>query len=321
MAGNSRRPGAVRRPGTKKGPTVGSGGQGRQALEGRGPTPKAEDRPYHPAAKRKAPPGKGGPGKPAGRGARPAAKSASESVAGRNAVLEALRAGVPATRLEIASRADSDPRLREIVGLAADRGIAVLEVSLRELDRRTDARHQGVVLQVPPYQYAAPADLLRAADDAASVPFVVALDSVTDPHNLGAILRSAAAFGADGLVIPTRRAAGVTAAAWKVSAGAAARLPVARVTNLVRALEEFKKAGCYVIGLDADGGERVGGHDLLTEPLVVVVGSEGKGLARLVRQTCDVIASIPIRSGTESLNASVAAGIALHEVARARARR
>jgi len=141
---------------------------------------------------------------------------------------------------------------------------------------------------------------------------------VTDPRNLGAVLRSAGAFGAHGVVVPQRRAAGVTAAAWKVSAGAAARVPVARVTNLVRALEELRRAGCFVVGLDAGGTTAVGDLHLATDPVVLVVGSEGKGLGRLVRETCDVIASIPIRGQVESLNAGVAAGIALYEVERLR---
>jgi 23S rRNA (guanosine2251-2'-O)-methyltransferase len=318
MAGNSRRHGAVRRPGTKKGPTVGSGGQRRQGLEGRGPTPKAVDRPYHPAAKRQAAAERASASRPPR--ASVGAHGGGEVVAGRNPVLEALRAGVPATRLSVAGSAASDPRLREIMVLSAERGLAIREVTSTQLDRLVDARHQGVALEVPPYEYADVEDLLAAADDAARAPFIVALDSVTDPHNLGAAIRSAAAFGADGVLIPERRAAGMNATAWKVSAGAAARVPVARATNLVRALQTCQKAGCYVIGLDAGGTSAIGASDLLTEPVVVVIGSEGKGLARLTRETCDVIADIPMVPGTESLNAAVATGIALYEVARARQR-
>jgi 23S rRNA (guanosine2251-2'-O)-methyltransferase len=320
LAGNSQRRGALRRPGSKQGPTKGSGGQGRRALEGRGPTPRAEDRAYHPAAKRKAAKraearrGQGGQ-----RGAR--AEGPADIVAGRNPVVEALRAGVPATRLEIAASAERDPRLREILRLAADAGLPLLEVSSAELDRRTGVRHQGVALSVAEYRYARLADLLRIADDAGRPAFVVALDGVTDPHNLGAIIRSAAAFGADGLLLPSRRSAGVNATAWKVSAGAAARLPVARAAGLVQGLREAKAAGCYVIGLEAQGGIEIGETDLLEEPVVVVVGGEGKGLGRLVRETCDMTARIAMDAASESLNASVAAGIALHEVARRRSRR
>ncbi|MBE9940212.1 23S rRNA (guanosine(2251)-2'-O)-methyltransferase RlmB, partial [Cellulosimicrobium cellulans] len=205
------------------------------------------------------------------------------------------------------------------VDIVAGRGYDLLEVGKPELDRLTDgAVHQGVAIKVPPYEYADVDDLLDAAEESGRPPLVVALDGVTDPRNLGAVLRSAGAFGAHGVLVPERRAAGVTASAWKVSAGAAARVPVARATNLVRALGELKKAGCFVVGLDAGGTTAIGDLELATEPLVVVAGSEGKGLSRLVREACDVVASIPIGSDTESLNAAVATGISLYEVARLR---
>ncbi|MGW9419180.1 23S rRNA (guanosine(2251)-2'-O)-methyltransferase RlmB [Cellulosimicrobium funkei] len=335
MAGNSQRRGATRKPGSKKGATVGSGGQRRKGLEGRGPTPKAEDRVYHAAHKRKVADekratGRGGPargteragtsrggaprgGGPKGRG------SVQEVVAGRNSVLEALRARIPVEVVYLASRLDADDRTREIVDIVAGRGYDLLEVGKPELDRLTDgAVHQGVAIKVPPYEYADVDDLLDAAEESGRPPLVVALDGVTDPRNLGAVLRSAGAFGAHGVLVPERRAAGVTASAWKVSAGAAARVPVARATNLVRALGELKKAGCFVVGLDAGGTTAIGDLELATEPLVVVAGSEGKGLSRLVREACDVVASIPIGSDTESLNAAVATGISLYEVARLR---
>lgn len=316
----------MRKPGSKKGATVGSGGQRRKGLEGRGPTPKAEDRVYHAAHKRKVAAekkaagqrpgatrgGRGGSG-PKGRGA------AEEIVAGRNSVLEALRAGIPVEAVYLFSRLDADDRTREILDIVSGRGYELLEVGKPELDRLTDgAVHQGVALRVPPYDYADVDDLLDAAAASGRPPLVVALDGVTDPRNLGAVLRSAGAFGAHGVLVPERRAAGVTASAWKVSAGAAARVPVARATNLVRALGELKKAGCFVVGLDADGTTAIGDVTLATEPLVVVAGSEGKGLSRLVREACDVVASIPIGSDTESLNAAVATGISLYEVARLR---
>ncbi len=148
----------------------------------------------------------------------------------------------------------------------------------------------------------------------------MALDGVTDPRNLGAVVRSVAAFGGHGVVVPERRAAGMTAAAWKVSAGAAARVKVARATNLTRALEEYRQAGCFVAGLDADGSIELDALDAATEPIVLVVGSEGRGLSRLVRQTCDVVVSIPMAGAMESLNAGVAAGIALYDVSRRRDR-
>lgn len=335
MAGNSQRRGATRKPGSKKGATVGSGGQRRKGLEGRGPTPKAEDRVYHAAHKRKVADekratGRGGPARGteragtsrggASRGGGPKGRgSVQEIVAGRNSVLEALRARIPVEVVYLASRLDADDRTREIVDIVAGRGYDLLEVGKPELDRLTDgAVHQGVAIKVPPYEYADVDDLLDAAEASGRPPLVVALDGVTDPRNLGAVLRSAGAFGAHGVLVPERRAAGVTASAWKVSAGAAARVPVARATNLVRALGELKKAGCFVVGLDAGGTTAIGDLQLATEPLVVVAGSEGKGLSRLVREACDVVASIPIGSDTESLNAAVATGISLYEVARLR---
>ncbi|HEY0216415.1 MAG TPA: 23S rRNA (guanosine(2251)-2'-O)-methyltransferase RlmB [Cellulomonas sp.] len=326
MAGNSQRRGATR-SGAKKGATVGSGGQRRRGLEGKGPTPKAEDRDYHPAGKRKAAAerrqnaaarsGSRVPGRPAS--GRNRSGGVTEVVAGRNSVLEALRAGIPVSAVQFATRLEGDDRTREILRIAADRGYPLLEVSKPELDRLTDGSvHQGVALQVPPYEYRDVEDLLDIAAASDRAPLIVALDGVTDPRNLGAVLRSAGAFGAHGVLVPERRSAGVTASAWKVSAGAAARVPVARATNLVRALERLHEAGCFVVGLDGGGDVSVSELPYSTDPLVLVVGSEGKGLSRLVREHCDAIASISIASEVESLNAGVAAGIALYEVSRQR---
>lgn len=320
MAGNSQRRGAKRTAGSKKGQVVGSGGQRRKGLQGKGPTPKAADRPSHPARRRdRAATRRGAPaGPPArpARGARREGGTGPEWVAGRNPVVEALRAGIPATALYVAERIDADDRVRESLKLAGRLGIPLMEANRVELDRVAGgAHHQGVALQVPAYGYAHPDDLLDRAREAGQAPLLVALDGVTDPRNLGAVLRSAAAFGAHGVVVPTRRSAGVTAAAWKVSAGAAARVPVARATNLTRTLEAYRRAGLSVVGLDGEADQDIRGVDLLAGPVVLVVGSEGKGLSRLVREACDVVAAIAISSDTESLNASVAAGIALYEVA------
>ncbi|CAG7258251.1 23S rRNA (guanosine(2251)-2'-O)-methyltransferase RlmB [Mycobacterium avium subsp. paratuberculosis] len=307
MAGNSRRRGAVRKAGTKKGPTVGSGGQRRRGLEGRGPTPPAHLRPNHPAAKRAPSP----PRRPAKR------TEETETVLGRNPVLECLRAGVPATALYVALGTEADERLTESVSRAADSGISILEVPRADLDRMTGNHlHQGIALQVPPYIYAHPDDLLEAA--AGSLPaLLVALDNISDPRNLGAIVRSVAAFGGHGVLIPQRRSASVTAVAWRTSAGAAARIPVARATNLTRTLQDWADRGLRVIGLDAGGDTMLDDLDG-SDPLVVVVGSEGKGLSRLVRQNCDEVVSIPMAGSAESLNASVAAGVVLAEISRQR---
>ncbi|HKJ11350.1 MAG TPA: 23S rRNA (guanosine(2251)-2'-O)-methyltransferase RlmB [Ornithinimicrobium sp.] len=314
MPGNSQRRGAVRKS-NKKGATVGSGGQRRKQLQGRGPTPKAEDRPHHPASARKGRSGASGkPGRPRAR----AGQSAAEVVAGRNAVLEALRSHIPATALYVGARIDSDDRVRESITLATEAEIAVLEAPRGELDRLTDdAAHQGLALQVPAYEYAHPDDLM--AVEAPGPGLIVALDGITDPRNLGAILRSAGAFGAHGVVVPARRSAGMTATAWKTSAGAAARVPVAQATNLTRALESYQAAGYFTIGLDADGEVSLPALELADRPLVVVVGSEGKGLSRLVRQTCDQVVSIPMSGATESLNAGIAAAVSLYAIAQHRA--
>jgi 23S rRNA (guanosine2251-2'-O)-methyltransferase len=315
MPGNSQRRGAIRK--TSKKPTAGSGGRVKRGLEGKGPTPKAVDRPYHKAHKAKARAERDS----AKRSPRRSAKSTdAEWVAGRNSVVEALRAGVPVTGVYVGEGAERDARLREVFKIVAERGLPVLEVPRGELDRMTGgAVHQGLAARIPAYDYAHPDDLLDRAAESGEPPLIVALDSVTDPRNLGAVIRSASGFGAHGVVIPERRAAGMTASAWKTSAGAAARVPVAQTVNLVRQLKAYQEAGCMVVGLAAEGDVSLPAFDLGDGPLVLVVGSEGEGLSRLVTETCDQLLSIPMASSLESLNAGVAAGIALYAVAQARA--
>lgn len=315
MAGNSRRRGAIRKEGTKKGPTVGSGGVRRRGLEGRGATPPAHMRPGHPAARKAAAKARKAAGRPAGK-----PTDETETVLGRNPVLECLRSNAPASALYVALGTEADERLTESVTLAADRGIPILEVPRTDLDRLSaNGLHQGIALQVPPYVYAHPDDLLTLATNDVRPALVVALDNISDPRNLGAIVRSVAAFGAHGVLIPQRRSASVTAVAWRTSAGAAARVPVARATNLNRTLKDWADAGLQVVGLDADGDTTLDEFDA-SGPVVVVVGSEGKGLSRLVRQNCDAVVSIPMAGATESLNAAVAAGVVLAEFARQRRR-
>ncbi|HEY5353408.1 MAG TPA: 23S rRNA (guanosine(2251)-2'-O)-methyltransferase RlmB [Streptosporangiaceae bacterium] len=335
---------------TKSGkPRPGTGGYGKHKLEGKGPTPPAKMRPGHPAQRRAAAKAAGRPGggtsspdgaragdrdgRAADRGGRPdrqlrggadrsrGAGDAPEVVAGRNAVLESLRARVPATALYAGPRDGSDPRFNEVIRLAADAGIPLIEAGRPELDRLTGgAVHQSLALKVRPYDYAHPDDLLQRARARGEEPLIVALDSVTDPRNLGAIVRSAAAFGAHGVLVPARRSAHVSAGAWKASAGALARVPVAWAPNLTRALTSYQEAGLFVAGLDAQGDTDLADLDVAGGPVVLVVGSEGKGLSRLVAQRCDVLVRIPVAAQTESLNAGVAAGIALHEVATRRTR-
>lgn len=326
------RPGAAN--GKKKGPTKGTGGLGRKSLEGRGPTPKAEDRAWHPAGKRKAAAeryaasgGKGRSGTRANsagnqnRSSKAKSGDETENVTGRNSVLEALRAKIPATAFYIAQRVEMDDRVKEMLSIATHRGIPVLEVTRQELDRMAgfDGVHQGVALKVPPYEYAHPQDLLEQVIGRGELPLFVALDGITDPRNLGAIIRSTAAFGGHGIILPQRRSAGVNSAAWKTSAGAAARIPVAMATNLTTQLKEFKKQGVFVIGLDGGGDVSLPALELADRPVVIVVGSEGKGLSRLVTENCDQIVSIPISAATESLNAGIAASVALYQVATVRA--
>lgn len=307
MAGNSKRPGSKKGKAKK---TAGSGGRIRRSLAGRGPTPKAEDRVYHKAYKAK---------QEAAKKPKPRTRLATtaEWVVGRNPVYEALLAGLPVKNAYVAEGAERDDRLREIFKFAAANSIPLMQVTRAELDRMTGLVHQGVALQLPAYSYADPQDLIEAAAET-KTGLLVALDGITDPRNLGAIVRSAAAFGADGIIIPSRRSATMTAAAWKTSAGAAARLPIAKATNLNRALEQCAKAGFMVIGLAGEAEVNISEIEDLDSPVVLVIGSEGAGLARLVRQHCDQLAAISIANQVESLNASVAAAIALYEVNRIR---
>jgi 23S rRNA (guanosine2251-2'-O)-methyltransferase len=405
MAGKPGRPGAAK---SKKGGKVGSGGNNKQRLEGRGPTPKAEDRKNHKAFKAKqaaerkaaalgikivgkgagnsstarrfaseldpkiasartgkAAPRAGRAGSASGSlsGARAAtglargtagtrdgarrgeflapsartagsagaakrsgqrvakAENASEVLSGRNSVLEALRSKVPATALFIATRIEMDERVKEAIKIAATRGVPVTELTRPEIDRMTgfDSVHQGIALQVPPYKYHHPMELLDLILSRGQKPLLVALDGITDPRNLGAIIRSVAAFGGQGVILPQRRSTGVTASAWKTSAGAAARVPVALAANLNATLKDLKKRGCFIVGLDGGGDMSLAEFSLGTEPLVLVVGSEGKGLSRLVTENCDAVVSIPITGDTESLNAGIAASVTLYEVSKRRA--
>ncbi|MBQ3308801.1 MAG: 23S rRNA (guanosine(2251)-2'-O)-methyltransferase RlmB [Aeriscardovia sp.] len=305
---------------------IGSGGRHRKSLRGHGPTPKAEDRVYHKAHKAKVAHEKRQAASPrlaAQRRADRRVTKTDEIVIGRNAVVEALRARVPASELYIATRLEQDDRTRNAIRIASQEGLSILEADRLEIDRIARSRnHQGIVLKIKPYQYADLSQLMDKAENQSkalgTAPLFIALDGVTDAQNLGAVIRSAAAFGADGIILPERRAASMTAGAWKVSAGAAAHLPVARVTNLNRTLDEMHKRGYYAIGLDGGGVAAVGKTGFESDPLVIVLGSEGKGINHLTYEKCDVIAGIPISAQVESLNASVAAGISLYATTRAR---
>lgn len=310
MSGNSKNRPGIRKT-NKKGAVKGSGGARRRGLRGKGPTPKAEDRVYHAAHKRKLERQRRDQG-------RHDRSASTELVVGRNPVIECLHARVPATALYIAQGTRNDDRLTEAVQLAHSRSIPLIEVPRIELDSMTgNGLHQGVGLQIPPFEYADVFDLISTVADSKEQGMIVVLDNITDPRNLGAVIRSTAAFGGQGVVIPERRSASVTAVAWRTSAGTAARLPVAKATNITRTLKEFQQNGYQVVGLDAGGDTTYDSYDG-TGPVVIVVGSEGKGLSRLVRETCDVLVSVPTASWVESLNASVAAGVVLSEFSRQR---
>ena len=343
-------------------------------LKGKGPTPKAKDRPYHKAAKAAKLAKSGRPARPissarargsdgdltskpdrSGRRERSGERTGSsgssrggfrggarkptgdktrgyrnergadarrerittvDTIAGRNAVVEALRAHIPAKELIVAIGIDIDDRVTEIVALAEELGIAIREIPRGKVEALTGiANHQGVALIAKPFQYSSQKEIFQRAKNPS---LIIAVDGITDPRNIGAIVRSAAAFGADGVLIPERRSASMTASAWKASAGAAARLPIAQITNVTRSIEDAKAKGCFVIGLDGESEDLIADLKVATESLYIVVGSEGKGISRLVREQCDAIVSIPTTSEVESLNASVALSIALYSISEAR---
>jgi len=316
----------------------------RRALRGKGPTPRAENRPNHKKYRggedKKRPDGRSGDsrrddGKRSEFGRKRVERKRIDSkrgdrkrdfrreprehhdtIAGRNAVVEALRAGLPAKELVVAIGVDIDERLEESVKLAQKMGLGIREVERRQIENMTGiANHQGIALVAKPFQYSSQKEIFARAKEPA---LFVAVDGVTDPRNIGAIARSAAAFGADGLLIPERRNAPLTAAAWKSSAGAAARLPIAQVTNLVRSMQDAKEFGCFIVGLDGDADTAVEEVEIADQPIYMVVGSEGRGLSRLVRENCDLLIKIPMSNTVESLNASVAMSIALYAVDRKR---
>jgi len=301
----------------------------RRALRGKGPTPKAENRPNHKRYRDKDDSSRKEFGRKRTelkridskrgnqkRDFRREPREHHDTIAGRNAVVEALRAGIPAKELVVAVGVDIDERLEESVRLAQKMGIGIREIERRQIENMTGiANHQGIALVAKPFQYSSQKEIFARAKEPA---LFVAVDGVTDPRNIGAIARSAAAFGSDGLLIPERRNAPLTASAWKASAGAAARLPIAQVTNLVRSMQDAKEFGCFIVGLDGDADTEVEAMEIADQPIYLVVGSEGRGLSRLVRENCDLLIKIPMSNTVESLNASVAMSIALYAVDRKR---
>ena len=240
----------------------------------------------------------------------------SEQIEGRNAVLEAFRSGKCVDKLFILDGCQDGP-VRTIAREARTTDTIINYVSKERLDQLSETRaHQGVIAQVAAYEYATVEDILAKAEEKGEPPFIFLLDNVEDPHNLGAIIRTANLAGAHGVIIPKRRAVGLTSTVAKTSAGAINYTPVAKVTNLVRTIEELKEKGIWFVCADM-GGDTM--YQLnLTGPIGLVIGNEGEGVSRLVREACDFTASIPMKGDIDSLNASVAAGVLAYEIVRQR---
>ena len=238
-------------------------------------------------------------------------------IEGRNAVIEALRAGTAVDKIYIA-KGETDATLGHIASTARNKGIVVVEADRRKLDAMSATHsHQGVIAVAAVREYASVSDILQTARDKGEAPLVVVCDELSDPHNLGAVIRTAEAAGAHGVIIPKRRSAGLTAIVAKTSAGAVSYLPVARVANLTALLKELKEEGLWVFGTAADGATSLYQADL-KGPAAIVIGSEGDGMSRLVREQCDFLVSIPMRGQVNSLNASAAAAVVLYEAVRQR---
>ena len=241
----------------------------------------------------------------------------NDIIEGRNAVIEALRAGRAIDKIFIA-KGDVDKTLGHIASKARDKGIVVVEADRRKLDFMSQTHaHQGVVALAAVREYCEIADILAVAAERNEAPFVIVCDEISDPHNLGAIIRSAECVGAHGVIIPKRRSAGLTAIVDKASAGALEHMAIARVPNLVAAIETLKKNGLWIYGTAAEGSNELWKTDL-TGPACIVIGSEGSGISRLVREKCDFLVSIPLHGQISSLNASTAAAVLLYEALRQR---
>ncbi|MDD5912735.1 MAG: 23S rRNA (guanosine(2251)-2'-O)-methyltransferase RlmB [Oscillospiraceae bacterium] len=251
--------------------------------------------------------------------ARPAEQDSGADglIEGRNAVIEALRAGTSIDKIYL-QKGETDRTLGHIASTAREKGIVVVEADKRKLDfmSRTHA-HQGVIALASVREYVSVADILNAAREKGEAPLIVVCDEISDPHNLGAIIRTAECAGAHGVIIPKRRSAGLTSVVGKTSAGAVSYVPVARVPNIAALLKELQKEGVWVFGTAAEGTTTLYDADL-KGPAAIVIGSEGDGMTRLVREGCDFLVSIPMKGKISSLNASAAAAILLYEAVRQR---
>jgi len=243
----------------------------------------------------------------------------TDLIYGRHPVLSTLENQGRLNRVWITSRLRYDPRFHNLLLQAKGNGTVIDEVEPRRLDQITrNANHQGVAAQIAPYEYFDLHDLIEKAKSLTDTPVIVVADGITDPHNLGAIIRTAESIGAQGLVIPQRRAVGITSTVMKVATGALDNFPVARVVNLSRALEELKTAGFWIYGTASNASEPIHTVNFNGPPIALIIGSEDNGLSMLTQKCCDVLVSIPLQGKTPSLNASVAAGMALYEIYRQR---
>lgn len=240
----------------------------------------------------------------------------TDLIEGRNAVLELLRSGRSVDKIWMAS--DTSGKMGDIYALAMEAGVVVTNCDRRKLDQMSETGvHQGVIAQAAAREYVSVEDILQAAADKGEQPFILLCDGITDPHNLGAIIRSAETAGAHGIIIPKRRSVGLTAVCAKASAGAVEYMPVAKVSNLAQTIDKLKEAGVWVFGADADGDKGLYDADF-RGATALVIGSEGEGISRIVREKCDFIVSIPMQGRVNSLNASAAAAVLLYEAVRQR---
>lgn len=242
-----------------------------------------------------------------------------EWIGGKHSLLEAMRAGRTMNKIWVAEGAQKH-LTQPIIAEAKKHGVIVQFVDKRKLDQMVPGlQHQGVVAQVAPYAYAEVDDLLKKAEETGEPPFLLILDEIEDPHNLGSILRTAECTGVHGVIIPKRRSASITATVSKTSAGAVEYVPVARVTNLAQTMEQLKEAGVWIVGTDVDAQQEMyDSGQVLTGAVAIVIGNESKGMGRLVREKCDILLKLPMAGQLNSLNASVAAGVIMYEVLRKR---
>ncbi|SDZ25440.1 23S rRNA (guanosine2251-2'-O)-methyltransferase [Proteiniborus ethanoligenes] len=238
-------------------------------------------------------------------------------VEGRNPVIEAIRGGREIDKILIAKGSEQGS-INKIIGMAKDKKIVIQYVEKAKLDSMSETKaHQGVIALVTPYSYVEVDDIIKAAEDKNEDPFIIILDEIEDPHNLGAIIRTAECGGAHGVIIPKRRAVGLTPVVIKSSAGAVEHMNIAKVSNIASTIEELKKRGIWIYGADMEGKHDYFQKDL-TGPIAIVIGSEGKGIGRLIKEKCDFLVKIPMKGKVSSLNASVAASVMMYEVLRQR---